>query len=42
MVLVGFRLELVRHLVSEKGIYNYLIIIYNPELELVYEPVYSL
>jgi hypothetical protein len=41
-VLVGFRLELVRYLVSERGICSYLIVIYNPELKLVYGPVYSL
>jgi hypothetical protein len=42
MVLVGVRLELVRYLVSKQGIYSYLIITRDPELKLVYEPVYSL
>jgi hypothetical protein len=42
MVLVGVRLELVRHLVSKRGISSYLIITRDPELELVCGPVYSL
>jgi hypothetical protein len=42
MVLVGIRLELARYLVSEYSIYNYLIVIYDPELKLIYGPIYSL
>jgi hypothetical protein len=42
MVLVGVRLELARHLVSEQGICSYLIIARDPELKLVRGPVYSL
>ena len=41
MVLVGIRLELERHLVSERGICSYLIIARDPELKLVYGLVYS-
>jgi hypothetical protein len=40
-VLVGVRLELVRHLASERGICSHLIIARNPELELARGPVYS-
>jgi hypothetical protein len=42
MILVGFRLELVRHLASERGICSHLIVARDPELELVCGPVYSL
>jgi hypothetical protein len=42
MVLIGVRLELARHLVSEQGICSHLIIARDPELELARGPVYSL
>ena len=41
MVLVGVRLELARYLVSEHGIYSYLIVTRDPELKLARGPVHS-
>jgi len=40
-VLVGVRLELERHLASERGICSHLIVARDPELKLARGPVYS-
>jgi hypothetical protein len=40
-VLVGVRLELARHLVSERGIYSHLIVARDPKLKLARGPVCS-
>jgi len=42
MVLIEVKLELARYLVFKYSIYSYLIVIFNPELKLVYKPIYSL